>query len=241
MIEGLRREAVGFAGIVERNTYLIRRFVWWEVAWFLYTVANTLTIVFIAKGVEAAGGNINVNDTEIVLLIGAVLWSYLGLVFEIVTETVAWERWEGTIEYTFMAPLSRPAHLLGMGAFAVVYGVIRTIILFALVAYILGVHFTDAELRLGDGGAAVLVDLVRGHRHDDGGAAADLAREGHPARLHRPGDAAGRLGRLLPGQRAPSVDAVARDDLSRDLHARGLPPRDPGGAGWPRCGAICGR
>ena len=70
----MRREAVGFAGIVERNTYLIRRFVWWEVAWFVYTIANTLTIVFIAKGVEAAGGNINVNDTEIVLLIGAVLW-----------------------------------------------------------------------------------------------------------------------------------------------------------------------
>ena len=48
----LRRELIGFAGIVERNTYLIRRFMWWEVAWFLYTVANTLTIVFIAKGAE---------------------------------------------------------------------------------------------------------------------------------------------------------------------------------------------
>ena len=31
----LRRELVGFAGIVERNTYLIRRFVWWELACFL--------------------------------------------------------------------------------------------------------------------------------------------------------------------------------------------------------------
>ena len=41
---------------------------------------------------------------------------------------------EGTIEYTFMAPLSRPAHLLGMGAFAVVYGVLRTVVLFVVVA-----------------------------------------------------------------------------------------------------------
>ena len=49
----LRRELIGFAGIVERNIYLIRRFAWWELAWFLYTVANTLTIVFIAKGIEA--------------------------------------------------------------------------------------------------------------------------------------------------------------------------------------------
>ena len=46
----LRREMIGFAGIVERNMYLIKRFAWWELAWFLYTVANTLTIVFIATG-----------------------------------------------------------------------------------------------------------------------------------------------------------------------------------------------
>jgi len=139
----VRRELVGFAGIVERNTYLIRRFVWWELAWFLYTVANTLTIVFIAKGVEAGGHHLDVNREMIILLIGAVVWSYLGLVFEIETETVAWERWEGTIEYTFMAPLSRPAHLLGMGAFAVLYGVVRTVALFGLVAVMLGVHFTN--------------------------------------------------------------------------------------------------
>ena len=56
------------------------------------------------------------------LLIGAVIWSYLGIIFEILTETVAWERWEGTIEYTFMAPLSRSVHLIGMGLFAVAYG-----------------------------------------------------------------------------------------------------------------------
>src|SRR5262249_29675950 len=94
----LRRELIGFAGIVERNIYLIRRFAWWELAWFIYTVANTLTIVFIAKGIEAGGGHLDVNHVTGVLLIGAVIWSYLGLIFEIVTETVAWERWEGTIE-----------------------------------------------------------------------------------------------------------------------------------------------
>jgi ABC-2 type transport system permease protein len=148
----LRRELVGFAGIIERNTYLIRRFMWWEVAWFLYTVANTLTIVFIAKGAEAAGYKLDVNRETIVLLIGAVVWSYLGLLFEIVTETVAWERWEGTIEYTFMAPLSRPAHLLGMGAFAVVYGVLRTMLLFGVVSAFLDVNFVHADF-----GAAMVV------------------------------------------------------------------------------------
>ncbi|HET7380636.1 MAG TPA: ABC transporter permease [Gaiellales bacterium] len=139
----LRRELIGFAGIVERNIYLIRRFAWWELAWFIYTVANTLTIVFIAKGIEAGGGHIDVNRVTGVLLIGAVIWSYLGLIFEIVTETVAWERWEGTIEYTFMAPISRASHLLGMGAFAVIYGVLRTALLFAVVAASLSVTFHD--------------------------------------------------------------------------------------------------
>jgi ABC-2 type transport system permease protein len=152
---GLRREAIGFAGIVERNTYLIRRFAWWELAWFIYTVANTLTIVFIAKGVEQQGVTAHINELTIVLLIGAVVWSYLGLLFEIVTETVAWERWEGTIEYTFMAPISRPAHLLGMGAFAVGYGVIRTVFLFGVVALSLGVAFPHADF-----GSAVVVLAV---------------------------------------------------------------------------------
>jgi ABC-2 type transport system permease protein len=149
----LRRELIGFAGIVERNVYLIRRFAWWELAWFLYTVANTLTIVFIAKGVEAGGGHLNVNRITIVLLIGAVIWSYLGLIFEIVTETVAWERWEGTIEYTFMAPISRTSHLLGMGAFAVLYGVLRTALLFGVVAASLSVTFHHPSFT----GAAVVL------------------------------------------------------------------------------------
>jgi ABC-2 type transport system permease protein len=128
----LRHEAVGLGGVVERNLYLFRRYIWWDIAFFLWTVANTLTIVFIARGIEATGGTIDVNRAATSLLIGAVVWAYLGIIFEILTETVAWERWEGTIEYTFMAPLSRPVHFLGMGVFALVYGLIRAVLLFAV-------------------------------------------------------------------------------------------------------------
>src|SRR5438874_8379114 len=130
----LRHEAITFGGVVERNWYLIKRYFWWELAFFVWSLANTLTIVFIAKGIKAAGGHIDVNRATTTLLIGAVIWSYLGVVFEILTETVAWERWEGTIEYTFMAPLARPIHLIGMGFFAVIYGVLRTAVLFAVIA-----------------------------------------------------------------------------------------------------------
>jgi ABC-2 type transport system permease protein len=130
----VRHELIGLLGVVERNAYLVKRYAIWEVTWFVWTVANTLTIVFIAKGVEAAGGSLDVKRETTVLLIGAVIWSYLGILFEILTQTVGWERWEGTIEYTFMAPLSRVVHLLGMGAFALVYGLIRTALLFGVIA-----------------------------------------------------------------------------------------------------------
>jgi ABC-2 type transport system permease protein len=101
--------------------------------------------VFIAKGVEATGARVDVNRLTTVLLIGAVIWAYLGIIFEVLTETVAWERWEGTIEYTFMAPLSRPVHLLGMGLFAVGYGVIRAGLLFGIVAALFGLSLPDAN------------------------------------------------------------------------------------------------
>ena len=141
----VRHELIGLLGVVERNAYLVKRYAIWEVTWFVWTVANTLTIVFIAKGVQAAGGSLDVKRETTVLLIGAVIWSYLGILFEILTQTVGWERWEGTIEYTFMAPLSRAVHLLGMGAFAVVYGLLRTALLFGAIASFFSLQLDRAD------------------------------------------------------------------------------------------------
>ena len=141
----VRSEFIGLVGIVERNAYLVKRYALWELAFFVWTVANTLTIVFIAKGVEASGGRLDVNRQTTVLLIGGVIWAYLGIIFEILTETVAWERWEGTIEYTFMAPLSRPVHLLGMGLFAVAYGVARAGLLFGVIAFFFNLEMPNAD------------------------------------------------------------------------------------------------
>src|SRR5437667_11057222 len=141
----LRHELIGLSGGLERNAYLVKRYVWWELAFFVWSLANTLTIVFIAKGIHAAGGKLDVDRATTTLLIGAVIWSYLGVVFEILTETVAWERWEGTIEYTFMAPLARPIHLIGMGFFAVVYGVVRASLIFGVVAAFFSLHMPHAN------------------------------------------------------------------------------------------------
>ena len=141
----MRAELIGLGGVVERNVYLTKRYILWDLAFFLWTVANTLTIVFIAKGIEATGGQIDVNRATSSLLVGAVVWAYLGIIFEFLTETVAWERWEGTIEYTFMAPLSRSMHLAGQGLFAILYGLARAILLFAVVAFFFDLDMPNAD------------------------------------------------------------------------------------------------
>ena len=83
-----RHQAVA-PGVVKGCAYLVKRYGWWELAFFVWTVASTLTIVFIAEGVEASGGQLDVERQTAKPHIGAVIWSYLGIVFEILTETVA--------------------------------------------------------------------------------------------------------------------------------------------------------
>jgi ABC-2 type transport system permease protein len=139
----LRNQLVGLFGIVERNAYLTKRYFLWDLAFMVWTIANTLTIVFIARAEHLPAARENTLATQ--LLVGATIWAFLGIIFEFMTETVAWERWEGTIEYTFMAPLSRFVHLFGQGAYAVLYGLIRATILFFAVAAFIGIHAPQAN------------------------------------------------------------------------------------------------
>jgi ABC-2 type transport system permease protein len=139
----LRDELIGLYGVVERNLYLTKRYFLWDVAFLLWTIANTLTIVFISRGVDLSPAARNELATK--LLVGGVIWAFLGIIFEIVTETVAWERWEGTIEYTFMAPVSRPVHLIGMGIYAVIYGLVRAAAIFVAVVAFIGIHLPHAN------------------------------------------------------------------------------------------------
>jgi ABC-2 type transport system permease protein len=138
-----RNQLVGLFGIVERNMYLTKRYFLWDVAFMFWTIANTLTIVFIARAANLPPAKENTLAT--LLLVGATIWAFLGIIFEFMTETVAWERWEGTIEYTFMAPLSRLVHLFGQGVYAVLYGLIRATILFFVVAAFIGIHTPNAN------------------------------------------------------------------------------------------------
>ena len=150
----LRDELVGLYGVVERNLYLTKRYLLWDLAFLLWTIANTLTIVFISRGVGVSPAQENALATK--LLVGGVIWAFLGIIFEIVTETVAWERWEGTIEYTFMAPVSRPVHLIGMGVYAVLYGLVRAAAVFVAVVAFIGLHVSHANY----GAAVALLSIA---------------------------------------------------------------------------------
>ena len=54
----LRQELVGLGGIVERNVYLTKRYFLWDLAFMVWTIANTLTIVFIARAVHVSAADI---------------------------------------------------------------------------------------------------------------------------------------------------------------------------------------
>ena len=148
-------EMVAVWGYVQRNYFLTKRYLMWEVVWLVYVTINAMAITFIGAGVEAAGGTVDTRFLMTYLLVGALLWNYLSMLFDVLSETVSWERWEGTIEYTFMSPSSRITHLLGMGFYAVVYGIFQT-------ALTLGVcvAFFDLDLSNANYWGALLVLAV---------------------------------------------------------------------------------
>lgn len=140
-------ELVATWGYVQRNYYLTRRYFMWELVWLTYTAVNVISITFIGKGagVLSGGGGIDVARFTTYLLIGALIWSYLSMIFDVLSETVSWERWEGTIEYTFMSPASRVTQLLGMGIYAVVYGILRTALILAAVSLLFELDLSHAD------------------------------------------------------------------------------------------------
>ncbi|MCC6943430.1 MAG: ABC transporter permease [Thermomicrobiales bacterium] len=148
-----RRELVAIWGFVQRNYFLTKRYFLWEVVWLVYSTMNALTIGFIGLGF--GGTQEDMARTTTFLLIGTVLWSYLSMVFDIISETVSWERWEGTIEYTFMSPASRAAQLFGMGVYAVLYGMVRAILMLGAISLFFELSLENANF----GGALAILAL----------------------------------------------------------------------------------
>jgi ABC-2 type transport system permease protein len=153
--ESMRLEAHAFWGFAERQFNLVKRYWAWEVVWVIYSLVSVLSIGYLAQGLSAGSGQLDVRQTRLYLLVGALLWTYLSLVFVEISLAISWERWEGTIEYTFMAPVRRVTHLLGICLFALSYGLLRAAFVTAIAAWLFDLDLSRANLL-----AAAVVLLV---------------------------------------------------------------------------------
>ena len=142
---------------VERQANLWKRHWAWEVVWLVYGVVNTLAVTFIAKQLTEQGvvSGKAANDLVLFLLIGTLVWAYLSAVLDDISMVVTWERWEGTIEHTLMAPVPRPTHLVGTAVFGLLHALVRTALIMAI-----ALPFFHVDLSGADWAAAAAVLFV---------------------------------------------------------------------------------
>ncbi|HKR15624.1 MAG TPA: ABC transporter permease [Pyrinomonadaceae bacterium] len=130
-----------------RGYHITRRYIGWVVVFNFYALVTSATVALIG----VAAGNYQMTLT---LVVGALLWNYLSWLYNEIAMSIAYERWEGTLEYTFMAPVSRTVHLLGVSLFSLLNSILTSVIvLLGLIA------FTNLNLR-GANLAGVFVVLV---------------------------------------------------------------------------------
>jgi ABC-2 type transport system permease protein len=136
-------------GFAERQMHVVKRYWLWEIVWLFYSLVSVLSIGFLASGLGslgAQGASFDLRRAQLYLLVGALLWGYLSLVFMEAAYAISWERWEGTIEYTFMAPVKRITHLIGICLFAIGYGLARTFVVLLVATAMFRLDFSHANI-----------------------------------------------------------------------------------------------
>ncbi|GHO84196.1 ABC transporter permease [Dictyobacter formicarum] len=128
----------------ERNWNLTKRYWAWEVVWLFYNVVNALSITFIAQATPDLKPS-QVNYMILYLLIGTSVWTYLSVTFDGVTDVINIERWEGTIEHTFMAPISRFTHMIGSCWYAIAHGLLFTALQLIVVVFFFHLDLSHAN------------------------------------------------------------------------------------------------
>src|SRR5512136_537076 len=132
---------------IERNFNIVKRYWAWELVWLVYGIVNSLSVSFIGVGMGALGATRSQSQNMVIYLaIGTIVWRYLSVIFYWVTDVIGIERWEGTIEYTLMAPIQRITHMLGQTSFAVVYSMFHTIVILGATALFFDLNLANANL-----------------------------------------------------------------------------------------------
>lgn len=148
LIRNMRIELRQSYAFVARNFNLVKRYWGWEVVWLAYSVASSLSVAFIGAGMGAITGDTSIDTDYLVLylIIGTLVWRFLAGLFDNVSEMIQWERWEGTIEYTFMAPVHRFVQMVGQTLFAIIYMLVFTAVLGVVMALFFALDLSVANL-----------------------------------------------------------------------------------------------
>ncbi|MBA2527588.1 MAG: ABC transporter permease [Pyrinomonadaceae bacterium] len=117
-----------------RGYHLTRRYLSWVIVFNFYALVTSATVALI--GVAAQDYQLTLT-----LVVGALMWNFMSSLYNEIAMSIAYERWEGTLEYTFMAPVSRLVHLTGISLFSLLNSIVQTLIV--LVGLLL---FTDLNL-----------------------------------------------------------------------------------------------
>src|SRR3972149_1559777 len=147
MMGVLAHEVKASYAFVERNYHLIKRYWSWEIVWLAYSTANCLSIGYIGYGMEQIGNQkLDGRFLVLYLVVGSLVWRYLSLIFYWITDIIGLERWEGTIEYTLMAPIHRLTHMAGQTVFSVVYSLASTGIVLILASLLFRLDLGNSNL-----------------------------------------------------------------------------------------------
>ncbi len=135
---------------VEREIALSKRYWAWELVWLVYGIVTSLSVAYIGLALSEISGvaidDATISRTVLYLLVGTIAWRFLGIIFENIGEVIAWERWEGTIEYTFMSPVPRFTHLIGMCGATLVRATAFSIAILGAVTLFVPVDLSNANV-----------------------------------------------------------------------------------------------
>src|SRR5918911_1614036 len=106
---------------VFRGYHLTRRYISWVIVFNFYALTTSATVALIG----VAAGDYQLTLT---LVVGALQWNFLSVLYSEIAMSIGYERWEGTLEYTFMAPVSRLVHLAGISLHSLLYSVVQTVV-----------------------------------------------------------------------------------------------------------------
>jgi ABC-2 type transport system permease protein len=144
----LTHELKATYAFMERNANLVKRYWSWELVWLVYSIANSLSVSYIGLGMVMIAGAQKADGQYLVLylVVGTLVWRYLSIIFYWITDVIGMERWEGTIEYTLMAPIRRVTHMAGQTIFAVLYSLLFTGIIMAVTVALFKIDLSSANM-----------------------------------------------------------------------------------------------